>query len=300
MITRVSSMAMQNSVLSQINANQNKFNDLQIQAMTGKKINNIYDDPSAAGKILGFNETLGKMGAYQKNVTVAQGEYSTQDGVLKIVADKLQRVSELNNLASNEYNTPETIQGIKNEVASIKQSLVDLANTQYDGRYIFSGSNTGTPAYTQDADGNVSAYGGNGETRSIEVGEGSYLTLNEPGDNIFRSAFDSIEKLQTALGDEAAGVPIDFDTIRECLNETKTNIESVTNIRTKFGTLAQKADMCETSLLDSATLLKGDRSKIQDIDTAEAYSNLVYQQYALQASMQISSMSLQPSLLNYI
>lgn len=318
MITRVSSMSMQNNILAQIAANQNKLADLQMQAMTGQKVNSILDNPVDASKILTLKDGISRVESYQKNVSMAQSEYDTMDSTLAIVADKLQRINELANAASNEYHTAESLESYKNELSTIKQTLIDMANTQYNGSYIFSGTNTTTPTYTINDDGSI-IYGGTPQTddykRRLEVADGVYLTLNVAGDSIFGSynaadgsgsgIFKMVSDLEAAI-DKASSTDeavrsAGFDAIRESINLAQDNITSVTATRTQYGTFAQKADLSETSLADNLIILKSDKSDIQEIDLIEAYSNLTYQQYALQASMQIASMSMQQSsLLNYI
>lgn len=309
---------MQNNLVSQISNNQNKLYDLQIQAMTGKKVNSIIDNPVDAAKILTLIEDKGKIASYKINVDAAQSEYKALDGALSIVVDKIQRLNELANSASNEYNTAENLKAIKNEVSSIKQTIIDMANTQYDGKYIFSGTNTGTPTFKLADDGSIT-YGGTPASgdykRQLEVSEGTYLTLNAAGDSLFGSynaatgtgsgIFKTISELEAALdkaGSEDQAVSAEgFSKIRESINSVQDDLRNVTNIRTQYGTYAQKADLSENSLDDTAILLESDRSDLQDVDLYEAYSNLIYQQYALQASMQVGAMTLQQSsLLNYI
>ena len=309
---------MQNNLISQISNNQNKLYELQIQALTGKKVNSILDNPVDAAKILSVLEEQGKVESYKTNVNAAQGEYEAMDNALAIVVEKIQRLNELANSAGNEYNTPENLNAIKNEVSSIKQTIIDIANTQYDGRYIFSGTNTGTPTFTMSDDGTVT-YGGTPSTgdykRQVEVSQGTYLTLNAAGDSLFGSydaatgtgtgIFKTIADLEASL-DKAANEDADissegFAEIRASITSIQDDLRNITNVRTQYGTYAQKADLSENSLSDTAILLESDRSDLQDVDLYEAYSNLVYQQYALQASMQVSAMTLQQSsLLNYI
>ena len=123
MITRVSTISMQNNLINQLASNQSKMYELQIQAMTGKKVNSFLDNPVDAAKILTLNNGIGKVESYQKNVAAAQGEYDAMDSALEIVVEKLQRVNELANSAANEYQTKESLEAIKNELASIKQTI---------------------------------------------------------------------------------------------------------------------------------------------------------------------------------
>ena len=318
MITRLSSISMQNTMLNQIANNQNKFYELQNQALTGNKINSITDNPTGAAKIIILNNSLSKLESYQKNVGAAQGEYEIMDSTLANVVDKLQRASELAISAANEYNTSENLQAIKNEISTIKSTIVNLSNVQYMDMYIFAGANTNTSAFTQNDDGSV-VYNGTPQTgdykRQLEVAENTFLTLNAAGDSVFGSydstaktgsgIFKTLSEFEAALdaaGSTDATVSADgFAKLRETINSVSDDIQNVTGIRSRYGTYAQKADLSENSLAENSILLKDDLSSIQDVDLAEVYSNLTMQQYALQASMQVGAMTLQQnSLLNYI
>ena len=188
MLTRISTVSMQNNLINQLTANQNKYYELQQQALTGQKINSIIDNPTGAAKIIILNNGLSKIESYQKNVSAAQGEYEAMDGTLATVLDKLQRANELAITAANEYNSAETLKGIKSEITSIKDTIMNLSNTQYMDMFIFSGTNTNTATYITDENGSI-VYNGTPSTgdykRQLEVADGTYLTLNIPGDSIF-------------------------------------------------------------------------------------------------------------------
>lgn len=318
MITRISTISMQNNLINQIANNQNKYYELQNQALTGNKINSITDDPTGAAKIIILANGLSKIESYQKNVSAAQGEYEIMDSTLATVVDRLQRLNELANQAANEYNTPENLQAIKSEITSIKDTIVTLSNTQYMDMYIFSGTNTNTNAFTLNDDGTIT-YNGTPQTgeykRQLEVADDTYLTLNASGDSVFgsydmatktgRGIFQTISELEAALdvasSADATTSAEGFAKIRESINSVHADIENVTGIRSRYGTYAQKADMSANSLEENNILMEGDLSKIKDVDLVEVYSGLISQQYALQASMQVGAMTLQQnSLLNYI
>jgi flagellin-like hook-associated protein FlgL len=67
--------------------------------------------------------------------------------------------------------------------------MVDLANTEYNDNYIFSGANTKTLTYTVDEKGNI-LYNGTLHTnpdyiRQTEVSEGVFEVINTTGDKVF-------------------------------------------------------------------------------------------------------------------
>ena len=318
MITRISSISMQNNMINQISNNQNKYYELQKQALTGNKINSITDNPTGAARIIILNNNISKLESYQKNVSAAQGEYEVMDSTLANVVERLQRANELANSASNEYNTPENLQAIKSEISSIKSAIVNLSNATYMDMYIFSGTNTNTNAFTANEDGSIE-YNGTPQTgdykRQLEVADNTYLTLNASGDSVFGSydadtktgsgIFKTLSELEAALdaaGDADATISSEgFAKIRESINLVQEDISTVTGIRSRYGTYAQKADMSANSLEENSILMQENLSEIKDVDLVEVYSGLISQQYALQASMQVGAMTLQQnSLLNYI
>lgn len=318
MLTRVSTVSMQNNLINQLTANQNKYYELQQQALTGDKITSIIDNPTGAAKIIVLNDGLTKLESYQKNVSAAQSEYEAMDGALGTVLDKLQRANELAVTAANEYNSPETLQGIKSEITSIKDTIMKLANTEYMDMYIFAGTNTNTATYTTADDGSI-VYNGTPQTgdykRQLEVAEDTYLTLNVPGDSVFGSydmtnktgsgIFKTLSEFEAALdaagSDDATISAEGFNNLRNAIEAVRSDITTVSSTRTRYGTYAQKADLSANSLAENSILMKEDLSKIQDVDLAEIYSALITQQYALQSSMQVGAMTLQQSsLLNYI
>ena len=74
---------------------------------------------------------------------------------------------------------------IAGNIAGSKENLYDLVNTQVEGEYVFSGSDSSVKAFTMDANGKVT-YNGNDSLRKIAVDEGSY---RESGINGFEAFF---------------------------------------------------------------------------------------------------------------
>lgn len=307
MITRVSTLSMQKNMLNQLNKNQLSYYEAQLQALSGSRINSVSDDPIGAAKILGLNDKLSQISSYGNNVASAQEEYAVLDSALSNIIDKLQKVNELSVEAANGTNSSSTLDTIKTEIEQLKATLLSLANTQYNGQYIFSGTNTMTTPYSTDADGSVT-YAGTGSTgayqRRLEVSDGVYLTLNVSGDSMFggydaatetgSGIFGTLSQLTSALENG------DFDAIRESINSVQADLENVTLTRSKYGGYAERADMYASTLSENNVLLTEQKSGIQNIDLAEAYTKLTAQQYALQASYQVFASSMSLSLLDYI
>lgn len=88
----------------------------------------------------------------------------TTESALADINESLQRVRELAVRGANGTNTKEDMAQIAKEVAQIKQHIIQIGNTNYAGRYIFSGFKTDTAPLNSDGSfsdtGNFASNGG--------------------------------------------------------------------------------------------------------------------------------------------
>ena len=77
-------------------------------------------------------------------------------------------------------------------------------------------------------------------------------------------------------------------------------MNTITTEQTKFGGVANRMEMSESTLETNSENLTSYLSDIQSVDYAEAITNWLNAQYAYQASLQVSSASMNLSLLNYL
>jgi len=75
---------------------------------------------------------------------------------------------------------------IVNELQGIQGQLVSLANSSYEGRYVFAGTNTNTPSFVLDnAAPSGVRYVGNTDVNQVSIGNGNTLAVNQPGSHMF-------------------------------------------------------------------------------------------------------------------
>ena len=328
MIARTSTLSMNKLVTNQLLSVQNKYNTLQQQILTNTKVSKASDDPAAASKIALTKSQLNEYTMYSRSITSANLQLNSMESSLAQVTSRMQRANELITEASNEISTLESIKPIKSELEELLKTIVTLSNAQVDGQYIFSGANTTTPAYKMDDNGNVIYQGSNtnanGTTRKLEISDGVYVPLNQAGDNIFgqykvtkdgagndvvtssgiigslKTAIKAMEGVPKDPTDPTSELVVDYDTIREQIDVIKNEINEVSTVRAQFGSYAQRIEMTQNSIDENKIIAEERRAGLQDIDIVEALSQLAQQQYALQASMQITSQMLSNSLLNYM
>lgn len=155
--------------LANLNAEQTR---ISYQLATGKKINNGSEDASAYSREIFVDDRIRTYEGikYQIERTTAQNNVSDSTiGEMK----KLFEVVKTELIKANTSTTSdEGRKAIALNIAGMKENLLDLANTQVEGEYLFSGSDTSVKPF--DDENGVISYQGDNISRKIAVDDGSY------------------------------------------------------------------------------------------------------------------------------
>lgn len=105
------------------------------------------------------------------------------------------------------------------------------------------------------------------------------------------------DSIQMVLdGDTEAG----YELMNSTLDRFADSLTMMTEVQTKFGGVYNRLEMSNSTLETNNMNLTSYLSSLKDVDIAEAVSNWLQAQYAYQASLQVSSASMNMSLLNYL
>lgn len=323
MYVRTTNLGTSSRMLNQLMVNQSDLVDTQIQLANQKRVSKPSDDAVDASQILQIGKQQDKIKTYLSNITTSREQVNTLDGALASITNVIQRANELTIQAANGTYSASQLKDMKTEIGQIKASIVDFANTQYNGQYIFSGNNTSSPAYTIASDGSVVYNGSSGtddSQRSMEIMEGVYVPLNVVGSDIFGSykaevpedpgppvvpavpaSGSGIFKALSDLEVELNKTPADCTAISGLIGDVQDGLNTVSNTRTQYGSYSSKRlDMTESYLNDLSLSLTEQRSGLEDLDVVKAITDLNNKNYAYQASLQTTAQNMQMSLLNYI
>ena len=308
---RVTSTSIQNMV-GNISSQQSQLYELYNKINSGQKYTNISDNPIDAADIVRLNKQLSEIGAYSRNVQNATTQINAQDEAFSTIVDKLQRINDLAIQAANSASGEDGFIACKAEIEELKKTIVNLANTQYDGKYIFAGTNVTTKPFELADDGTITYHGTPanntaGYERYLEISDGVKVELNSSGDSIF-GTYDPNDPNKSSglfkvLGDLEAALntdPMDNDAVREQLDPLQNSIKHISEIQSVHSSTVTKLTMT-TEMLDSTEInLKSKLAAISEVDLPSAITELVQQNYSLQASMQAYTIISNQSLLDYI
>ena len=313
-VSRITTNYLNNSIISNINNNRDILLGMQEQFISGNKVNKPSDNPGAASGIMSTNTYLSKMETYLSNVKGAYEEASVSDNVLDSIITNLQRAKDLATQGSQELNQSEQLQMLGTEIEEIMKSVAQLANTQYNSKYIYSGINTKTAAYST-ADGEYIYHGETStaekDQRFIQIDDNMNISVSPLGKDLFGEYYTDPDnpdnKIATgALGDlgilrdAMMAEPPDYETVRESIDKLEDDVQHILTYRTELGNTMQTLTMMENKYEDLKISYTNQKSNLQDVDLVGLSSDLTYQQMVLQASLSIGQQMMQPSLLNYM
>jgi flagellar hook-associated protein 3 FlgL len=274
-----------NAILDQ----QVKLFNTQNQLSTGKRINSPSDDPTSAARLVGLSESAKTTAQYQENILAARTRLELEEAALGSVGDALLRVRELAVAGQNNTYGLQERTALALEIRQLANEVMGLANRkQANGQFMFSGYQVQTTPFSETAPG-VFSYAGDQGQRLIQVGPARQIADGDSGQAVFmdipdgsggfESVFATLETLATNL--EAGIAPTAAE-----LAQIDRAMEHLVGFRAAGGARLNALDnqhaINETMLLQ----LEVTRSRIEDLDYAEAASRLSQESIVLQAAQQ--------------
>ena len=183
---RITNNMLMNNMINYIGNNLTRMDKLQNQLATGKKISVPSDDPVVAARALKLRTDVAEIDQYQRNTKDAQSWMEITEDTLAKIGDVLTRTRELSVEGANGTLTVEDSQKINEEIKQLKKQLVQLGNSTYAGRYIFSGYKTDTKLLDETT-GYFAINVANSENIKYEIGVGDDIEINVPGGDLFNN-----------------------------------------------------------------------------------------------------------------
>lgn len=269
----------------------------QEQISSQKRLLKPSDDPSAFGQVLAGRTELSRNEQWSRNLTFGKQRMALADGTLTQVTTLLIRVKELTVQAASGTTSAEQRGTIAQEVRQLHRHLMQLANSEFNGQSIFSGTGTDVAPYVLTS-GDTVAYQGNGERHAIEVGEGQTIDDTIPGSQIFSgptsNLFNTLRDLLAAMeGNNQTGIEAGIGNLDQALAQ-------VNNAQGQVGALVNRMDVAGEWLTRATELVTRVISDREDADLAEAISDLSRNELALEAANATLSRMFNTSLLNFL
>lgn len=263
-------------------------------SLTGMKVVDASDDPSAAAFAMKSKAEMDRIETYRSNITLGNLRLKTAESSLNQIHDLLLRAKELGAQMLNEtYGVAERRQAAT-ELSQIKSTVIQQANAQVNGVYVFAGMKATTPAF--DATGNYVGLDGD---QKVEINENLFTSVTPKASLIFTSAggtdlFSSLESMVTALNAN------DTTALRSAMGNTASASDQILSGLVDVGASRSRMQIADKANLQSKQVLSDARSDTVEADAAEAYSTLQQQRNGMEAALQIAATSMNMSILKYL
>lgn len=294
---RITQTMLSNNMLRHLFDSQIKMDKYLTQTYTGKKITRPSDDPVIAMKGIDYRTEVKEVEQFRRNATEVWTWLDNTDEALDKATKVMHRLEELAVQAANDTLTDNERRNIQTEVLQLKDQLIEIANTNVNGKYIFNGTDTDIPPLDKGAtDGNYQNFtSGDVNSFSIEVAKGILMNANLSPEGVFDDELmASIDSFITALAND------DQDAINDSIANLNKSSLNIINARADVGARMNRLEIVEDRLAEQEAIAKELMSKNEDIDFEEAVTNLITQETLHRAALAAGSRIIQPTLMDFL
>ena len=284
-------------LLAALNQIELETQQASIEISTGRSVNQPSDNPTAAALLVVNNDQATFTSGYLQSLSAVQGQLSTADSTLSSITSALQQAISLGVEAGGGTLSASDQAAIADQLQGIQSQLVSLANTAYQGHYVFAGTDTNTPPYV--VDGSTASgvnYVGNTDVNQVSIGSGYKLSVNLPGlqlfsttgNDVFLAINNLIQAVQTNTGISAAVNAV-------------TGASGYLSAQRVFYGNALDQTQSQTSYLTTAKLqISQQQTTLGGADIAAEATNLTQSETDTQATLAAISKLSQDTLFDYL
>ncbi len=330
-MSRVSENSSINSINYAVGKTKGRLEDLQMKGSTLKRISKPSDDPIGNTELLAIRSQSIDADQYMRNLNYAQTQLSYTENVLEEMTDILSKAKELAVGQASTLYGPEIRQGVSKEIHQLRQQILSIANKRIGNRYLFSGQKVLTRPFDQNGQ-----YQGDKNKINIEINKDVYVPININGDELFFtkglqkkpaqkedldlkldvdlngdtsmvrkpasnqpeevtvSVFDEMRALENALLTDNPQI------VQSLLERLDSSLEKMVAFRTQIGALTNTVTNAESNIEKTKLVNASHKTRIEDADVAELFTDLQKEQTVLKAAYKASSNLMNTNLMDFL
>ena len=252
----------------------------QKRVATGRRIEQPSDDPVGSVHALALREQVQQIDQYGRNIREARMFLQATEQAFADIGEILHRTRQIVTQGANDTNDANAREALIQEIRELKRRLLQIGNQRPDGeRYLFSGQTVHTAPI--DVVGGVASYVGDGNPLLVNIAADRVIAMNFSGARI-ADLHNKLNDIETNLlsGDSAQLSMVDLNDIEQFQSEFH-------RYRGEVGVRMRELDNYERLHMSRRDQLSGNLANIEEIDLAEAISQLKQSELRYQASLQV-------------
>lgn len=174
---------------------EHSLNKINNQIGSQEKIQELRNDPLAAGHGVRYQSYLARLERFEKNTAIVNDQFKVSEGYVNNTIQILQRLRELSLTGATGTFNKDDLKNMAVEVDELLQEILANGNAVGpDGGYLFSGTKTSSKSFTTvmgsvpGADSPVITkvmYQGSLEENQVEIDERAHINVDNVGSRIF-------------------------------------------------------------------------------------------------------------------
>lgn len=293
---RVAQKSMYETTRFQLERITEDLTKANLTVTTGKRINDLKDDPVGVAQVLSLNSNLSNLDQLKRNTATGKTWLDAGETALRSVNDIITESKTVAVAMSSATANSDMRSASAEQIRGYILQIETLANTQVQGQYIFSGTKTDTIAFTLDDQDipTTATYGGNSTEFEIKSGKDSTVEVGHAGDTLFSNLFSSMISLYNALtNNDTAGIGNGIDNL-------DTDFNTINNAVAGIGAKGVRIETKEKIIVDLKLSYSENKAEIEEADIVEAITRLQATELAYQAALTSSSKLMKLSLADFL
>jgi flagellar hook-associated protein 3 FlgL len=195
-------------LVESLNASSLQEQRLTTELSSGLRVSSLSDDPVAAVQALLLGSAISQDDSFVQTAASTQSLMQVTDSALSGVVTQLTSALSLAVAGNSGTESAADLTSLSQQLSGIRDQVVSLANTSYQGTYIFAGSRGNMQPFTVDASSSpaTTTYNGDAQVSTITTTNGQQIQTGVAGSTVFMaSGADVMTALNNLVADFAGG-----------------------------------------------------------------------------------------------
>ncbi len=302
---RITNLTTQARIAQDLSKAQSEYADKQLQISSGRNYTRRSEEPSAAAEAGRLEQENERSVQWAENAGHGLSTSQITGARIDEIVDRMHRANELVVRANDGSLSTEDRRNLALEVDSILEDMAITANAKFNDSYLFAGTRSDQPAYEiTRTDGRITAvnYNGNDDRKRVQIGDQTMVetsVLGSGSNGLFEDnsqgvdVFDHLIQFRDELNADqppsdttAAGLANDLDS---AISHLVSNGVQQSRLRSLTEHYADKEQVINHRI-----------GEIENLDVAQAITQLSQMEASFQASLQMAARINQLSIINFI
>jgi flagellar hook-associated protein 3 FlgL len=288
-------------LVSSLNASSLSEQQLTTELSSGLRVSTLSDNPVAAGQALLLGSAVSEDDSFVQTAESTQSLMQVTDSALSSVVTQLTSAVSLAVAGNSGTESASDLTSLSQQLSSIRDQVVSLANTSYQGTYIFAGSQGNVQPYTVDTSTSpaTTTYNGDAQAGAVTTENGQQIQTGVAGSAVFSAAgADVMTALNNLIADFAGGTV--GPTASTDLGALTAALGNVSQQQVILGSSLDRLESASTYAQTDATNRTAAATALVSADPATVATQLSSAETQNQALMSVISTVEKQSLFDYM